>query len=88
MSIKRVNLSARPPAEPRADAWVQERPEGRASGPAFKSLVYTARLTIDVTPEMRARIKVAAFQSDRTVVELVRGLLEREFPGDSPPTSP
>jgi len=38
-----------------------------------------ARLTIDVTPEMRARIKVAAFQSETTVAELVRRLLEREF---------
>jgi len=83
MSAKRVNLGARPAAKPLAEAWVQERPEGRASGSAFKSLVYTARLTIDVTPEMRARIKVAAFQSDRTVAELVRGLLEQEFPSDS-----
>jgi hypothetical protein len=29
---------------------------------------------------MRARVKVAAFQSETTVAELVRGLLEREFP--------
>jgi len=29
---------------------------------------------------MRARIKVAAFQSETTVAELLRSLLEREFP--------
>ena len=80
MRGKRVSISPRPLTEPRAEAWVQERTEGRASSTAIKSVLYTARLTIDVTPEMRARIKVAAFQSETTVAELVRRLLEREFP--------
>ncbi len=80
MTAKRVTISPRPPTEPCADAWVQERTEGRASSTTIKSVLYTARLTIDVTPEMRARIKVAAFQSEITVAELVRRLLEREFP--------
>jgi hypothetical protein len=80
MTVKRVIISPRPSTEPRAEAWVQERAEGRASSTAIKSVLYTARLTIDVTPEMRARIKVAAFQSEITVAELVRRLLEREFP--------
>ncbi len=80
MTAKRVTISPRPSTEPRAEAWVQERAEGRASSTAIKSVLYTARLTIDVTPEMRARIKVAAFQSEITVAELVRQLLEREFP--------
>jgi hypothetical protein len=47
-------------------------------------VLYSARLTIDVTPQLRARVKVAAFQSGVTVAELVRGLLEREFPNDTP----
>ncbi len=80
MTVKRVIISPRPSTEPRAEAWVQERAEGRAFSTAIKSVLYTARLTIDVTPEMRARIKVAAFQSEITVAELVRRLLEREFP--------
>ena len=88
MTAKRVTISARPSTEPRAEAWVQERPDGRASSTAIKSVLYTARLTIDVTPEMRARIKVAAFQSEITVAELVRRLLEREFPSRDCTASP
>ena len=82
MTAKRVTISTRHSTEPRAEAWVQVRADGRASSTAIKSALYTARLTIDVTPEMRARIKVAAFQSEMTVAELVRRLLEREFPSD------
>lgn len=88
MTAKRVDLSSRPWAEPRAEAWVQERPDGRSSSLTVKSVLYTARLTIDVTPEMRARIKVAAFQSKTTVAKLVRGLLDREFPSDHPSAAP
>ena len=44
----------------------------------------TARLTIDVTPAMRGRIKVAAFQRGATAVEMLRELLEREFPEGAP----
>jgi len=39
-----------------------------------------ARLTFDITPAMRARIKVCAFTQGVTVAELLRALLEREFP--------
>ena len=80
MTAKTVTISTRPSTEPRADAWVQGGSDARASSSAIKSVLYTARLTIDVTPEMRARIKVAAFQNETTVADLVRGLLEREFP--------
>jgi hypothetical protein len=41
---------------------------------------FTARLTIDVTPELRARIKIAAFQRGVTVADALRELLAREFP--------
>jgi hypothetical protein len=84
MSAKRVTISARPATAPSVDAWVQERSDSRSSSSAIKSVLYTARLTIDVTPQLRARIKVAAFQSGVTVAELIRGLLEREFPSDTP----
>jgi hypothetical protein len=40
----------------------------------------TPRLTLDITPAMRARIKVSAFTQGVTVADLLRGLLEREFP--------
>ena len=39
-----------------------------------------ARLTLDITPALRARIKVSAFARGVTVADLLRGLLEREFP--------
>lgn len=41
---------------------------------------YTARLTIDVTPELRGRIKIAAFSRGVTVADMLRDLLAREFP--------
>lgn len=41
---------------------------------------YTARLTIDVTPDMRGRIKVAAFRRGETVADMLRDLFAREFP--------
>ncbi|QQS13938.1 MAG: hypothetical protein IPK81_06990 [Rhodospirillales bacterium] len=48
---------------------------------------FSARLTIDVTADMRGRIKIAAFQRGQTVADMLRALFEREFPpsqGDAP----
>jgi hypothetical protein len=42
--------------------------------------LFTARLTIDVTPELRGRIKIAAFRQGATVADLLRDLLARHFP--------
>lgn len=72
----RVAIGARPPADPQAEAWVRQGDAGVVQ----KSELYTARLTLDVTPAMRARIKVSAFTQGTTVAELLRALLEREFP--------
>ena len=41
---------------------------------------FNARLTIDVTADMRGRIKIAAFQRGQTVADMLRALFEREFP--------
>ncbi|QFT34102.1 hypothetical protein FIV00_26640 [Labrenzia sp. THAF82] len=41
---------------------------------------FTERLTIDVTPDQRARIKIAAFEHGMTVADMLRDLLAREFP--------
>ncbi len=73
---KRIAIGARPPANPHAEAWVRQG-DGETVG---KRELYTARLTLDVSPAMRARIKVAAFQQGITVAELLRALLAREFP--------
>ena len=73
---KRVGIGARPPANPHAEAWIRQGDADVLN----KGDLYTARLTLDVTPALRARIKIAAFGQDVTVAELLRGLLEREFP--------
>lgn len=73
---KRIAIGARPPADPHAEAWVRQ---GEADS-LQKGDLYTARLTLDITPAMRARIKVSAFTQGVTVAELLRALLEREFP--------
>ncbi|UDQ88642.1 hypothetical protein LJE71_20765 [Xanthobacter autotrophicus] len=44
---------------------------------------FTARLTIDVTPDLRGRIKIAAFSRGQTVADMLRDLLAREFPSTS-----
>jgi hypothetical protein len=47
---------------------------------ASDALRFTARLTIDVTPELRGRIKVTAFERGLTMADMLRDLLAREFP--------
>ena len=65
------------PTDP--DAWIRapEPQAGRDGDPGF-----TARLTIDVTPALRGRIKIIAFQRGITVADMLRDLLAREFPED------
>ncbi|WP_444542769.1 hypothetical protein, partial [Laribacter hongkongensis] len=81
---KRVGVGARPPANPHAEAWIRQG-DADALG---KGDLYTARLTLDITPAMRARIKVSAFTQGVTVADLLRGLLEREFPEHSRENTP
>ena len=63
-----------------AEAWVR-RPDPVAAGESKG--IFTARLTIDVTPELRGRIKVVAFQRGLTVADMLRDLLAREFPDNA-----
>lgn len=77
---KRVGIGARPPANPHVEAWVRQG----ETNEIHKGDLYTARLTLDITPAMRARIKVSAFTQGVTVAELLRGLLDREFPENTP----
>ncbi len=67
------------PADP--ESWIKT-PEPTPTSPARDS-GFTARLTIDITPELRGRIKIAAFQRGLTVADMLRELLTREF---SPPS--
>lgn len=64
------------PADP--ESWIKA-----PDGPTPRGSVdggYTARLTIDVTPDLRGRIKIVAFQRGVTVADMLRDLFEREFP--------
>ena len=61
-----------------AETWVKapDAPPARGGdAPRF-----TARLTIDVTPELRGQIKVSAFRRGVTVADMLRDLFAREFP--------
>ena len=74
----RKGFAARP-ADP--ERWIKAtdaKPAGDASSGAF-----TARLTIDITPDLRGRIKIAAFGRGQTVADMLRDLLAREFPPTS-----
>ncbi len=64
-----------------ADKWIKAS-EGAAAKPPPPVNEYAARLTLDVTTDMRARIKIAAFQNGQTVADMLRALFEREFPND------
>ena len=63
-----------------AETWIKasDAPARRTDDAA----AFTARLTIDVTPALRGRIKVAAFRRGITVADMLRDLLAREFPAD------
>ncbi|HEX7802521.1 MAG TPA: chromosome partitioning protein ParB [Pseudoxanthomonas sp.] len=74
---KRASIGRKPAADP-ASTWVRQAdaPESLA-----KASIYTARLTVDVTPALRGRIKVIAFKRGVTAAEMLRELLEREYGG-------
>lgn len=70
----RSGFAARP-VDP--EGWIKAADtSARSSGTAG----FTARLTIDVTPDQRGRIKIAAFRRGVTVADMLRDLLAREFP--------
>jgi hypothetical protein len=76
MSGKRIDIGARPLADPQADNWIRQG----AVQDSGKVERYSARLTLDVTPALRTRIKLAAFDRGVTMAEMLRDVLEREFP--------
>jgi hypothetical protein len=65
------------PGDP--EAWVRAPEPSTNHTPSAE---FTARLTIDVTPALRGRIKIATFQRGLTVADMLRALLDREFPAD------
>ncbi|WP_418147037.1 chromosome partitioning protein ParB [Variovorax paradoxus] len=75
--LRRAPIGRKPATDP-ASAWVRRTDTPDAP---TKTSVYTARLTIDVTPALRGRIKVTAFKRGITAADMLRELLEREFDG-------
>ena len=61
------------------DIWVRARDLSVPKNGA-KADHFTARLTVDVSPDLRGRIKVAAFRRGMSIAEMLRDLLSREFP--------
>lgn len=82
---RKRGFAARPSSP---DDWVSA-PDA-APAPPTKPDDYTARLTIDVTPQLRGRIKITAFRRGLTAADMLRALLEREFPpgSDDPAGAP
>lgn len=66
------------PVDP--ERWIKA-PDRRSTG-ADDTAAFTARLTIDITPELRSRIKIVAFRRGVTVADMLRDLFAREFPTD------
>lgn len=79
VKVGRAPIGRRPAIDP-ASSWVHqtELPEA-----PVKISPFTARLTIDVTPALRGRIKVIAFGRGLTAADMLRALLEREYPETS-----
>ena len=79
VKVGRAPIGRRPASDP-ASTWVHqtELPEA-----PVKISPFTARLTIDITPALRGRIKVIAFRSGMTAADMLRVLLEREYPETS-----
>jgi hypothetical protein len=69
-----------------ADRWIKASDaDGAQRAPAASA--FTARLTIDVTPELRQRMKLAAVLRGTTIADMLRALFAREFPeqqGENP----
>lgn len=61
-----------------AESWVKTSPSSVAN--RTNADAFTARLTVDITSELRGRIKVAAFRRGITVADMLRDLLSRTFP--------
>ncbi|MFA5964991.1 MAG: hypothetical protein WC804_13315 [Sphingomonas sp.] len=62
-----------------ADRWIKAA-DVVGSGKVGAVAGFTARLTIDVTPALRQRMKLVAVQRGTTVADMARALFEREFP--------
>jgi hypothetical protein len=72
MSAKKVAFGTQPPQKPvvTPDAWV----EGNDTNAGTK------RLTIDLPENLHRRVKMGCAQRGEKMADVVRALLEKEFP--------
>lgn len=76
MTARTEKRFASRPGDP--EGWIKAGETSAVRSEA--SAAFTARLTIDITPGLRGRIKIAAFRRGVTASDMLRDLLEREFP--------
>lgn len=74
---ERASPFAARPRDP--ETWVSA-PEPSVAPAPVRSDAFTARLTVDVTPGLRGRIKIAAFTRGLTVADMLRAMLAQAFP--------
>lgn len=79
----RAMIGGRPTTEMAVETWVRQRAEESDDDNGVTPDRYAARLSVDVSRELRSRIKIAAFKRGSTVAKLLRQLLQREFGDDS-----
>ena len=77
MSHKQLLMSIK--SLPPASEWVYGRSEAGQPDRGHKGDRYTARLTTDITPELRHRLKTYALSHHVTVAAVVREVLELMF---------
>lgn len=85
MSHKQLLMSIK--SLPPASEWVYGRSEAGQPDRGHKGDRYTARLTTDITPELRHRLKIYAISHRVTVAAVVREVLELVF-ADEQESSP
>lgn len=62
-----------------AERWIRQT----APSASDAAVLFSARLTIDVTPAMRQRLKLVAVTRGTTVADLMRALIDTHFPENS-----
>ena len=67
---KKIKFNAKPTARPSADQWVSDQ----SSSEALK------RLTIDISPSLHKRIKIRCASQELKMADVLRDILEKEFP--------
>lgn len=73
--MKQKDIKLAMPAKKSADAWVQEKPQ--------KPTEKMKRFTLDVPEDLHKRVKVQCYMQGKLMADVLREILEREFPNQS-----